>query len=315
MTVRKLHRGVRTQFQSVAAQTLDNFLAEELDYYINRAIRKFVNKNRPIIREERSNAQAEEAHDNLRTLIGVHHFDQIDITSLTDVGRGHKMDLSLIPDYEYFIAGRLIGDDYTANCRKMTTDSFLEHAQTTYNKPHFRRPPVTEKDGYLWIVQAADMEQDPEGFMLTYLKTFQPVSSELSVEIEVGSGTGTNDPDILIQNIPYTVAWDTTAAQTVDGFIDGKGQKVYNETGLVVGKSSPDTILLSGYNSHLSKSDIGVDVPTDPSATLNKTVGREPQTLDLPEETHQRIIDMTVMLLKRDLPQASSDKNKESDQQ
>jgi hypothetical protein len=82
----------------VAAQTLDNFLAEELDYYINRAIRQFVNKNRPIIREERSNAQAEEAHDNLRTLIGVHHFDQIDISSLTDVERGHKMDLSLVPD-------------------------------------------------------------------------------------------------------------------------------------------------------------------------------------------------------------------------
>jgi len=314
MTVRELHRGVRTQFQSVAAQTLDNFLAEELDYYINRAIRQFVNKNRPIIREERSNAQAEEAHDNLRTLIGVHHFDQIDISSLTDVERGHKMDLSLVPDYEYFIAGRLMGDGYTANCRKMTTDAFLEHAQTTYNKPHFRRPPVTEKDGYLWVIRAADMMQDPEGFMLTYLKTFQPVSSEMAVEIEVGSGTGSNDSDILIDGTAYTLVWDSTAAKSVQKFIDEKGQKVYNETGLVVGSSSPDSILLSGYNSHLSASSIGVDVPTDPSATLNKTVDQQPQTLDLPEETHQRIIDMTVMLLKRDLPQASSDKNQKGDE-
>lgn len=314
MTVRKLHRGVRTQFQSVAAQTLDNFLAEELDYYINRAIRNFVNKNRPIIREERSNAQAEEAHDNLRTLIGVHHFDQIDISSLTGVERGHRMDLSLVPDYEYFIAGRLMGDDYKANCRKMTTDAFLEHAQTTYNKPHFRRPPITEKDGYLWVIRAADMMQDPEAFMLTYLKTFQPVSSEMTVEIEVGSGTGSNDSDILIDGTAYTLVWDSTAEKSVQKFIDEKGQKVYNETGLVVGSSSPDTVLLSGYNSHLSASDIGVDVPTDPSATLNKTVGKQPQTLDLPEETHQRIIDMTVMLLKRDLPQASSDKNQEGDE-
>jgi len=314
MTVEELHRGVRTQFQSVAAQTLDNFLAEELDHYINRAARSFILKNRPVIREERSNAQAEEAHDNLRTLIGVHQFGQSEINSLSGVGRGHTMDLSLASGYEYFIAGRLIGDSYTANCRKMTTDAFFEHTQTTYNSPHFRRPPVTEKSGELWVIRAADMTGDPTKFILTYLRTFRPISSEMTVEIDVGNASGTSDPSIVIDGNSYAVVWDTSAEKTAEKFVADKGQAAYNETGIVA-ESSSGRVLLSGYNSPLSPSDIKTDVPTDPSATLSKAVTKETQTLDLPEETHQRIIDGTVRLLKRDLPQASSNQSSSENSQ
>jgi len=311
MTVSEIHKGVRTQFQSVSSQTLDNFLPEEIDYYVNRAVRRIVNSQRTHIRHDREgDERAEEAQDNLRTLVETHIATSSDISTLNSIGRGYTVDLSSgASDYEYFLHGHIIGSDYQANCRFTTYPKFHEHVPTTENDAIFREPPAIEKEGEIWFILSKEMGQ-PQEFTMAYLRPPKRMDSSFEYTIEVLSDTGSNDPSIEIDGNSYTVVWDTDVPTTVQKFVDEKGPQVRQDTGLVTSEGIGE-IVFTGYNSHLSGNEINEVNPSDPIATLTTGSSTPTQNIDLPEHTHQMVIDQTVQLLRSDLPQASNRQSSE----
>jgi len=312
MTVREIHRKVRTQFQSVAAQTLDNFLPEEIDHYVNRAVRQYVNQLRPSLRRQRNTPREDEAQDKLRTLIDTETFTDTDadFSGLPSLDRGQSVDLSEIQDYEYFIAARLSASEYRLNCRLTTLPEFYEHAPTEENTPVFREPVIAEVGDNLWIMRPSNHAASPETLFLTYLRHPQKISSVMQVKIDVSAGSGSTDPAIQIGPENYTVAFDKNRLDSVDTFVTNKGPQIRQETGLTV-EGEGGTIVITGYNSRFKTDQIVTDMPGDESLTLNKTETTSQQSLDLPEDTHQNIVDQTVALLKRDLPQAQSNQQAE----
>jgi hypothetical protein len=315
MTVREMHRKVRTQFDNVAAQTLDSFLPEEIDHYINRAVRQYVNQLRPPLRRERNTPKANEAQDKLRTLIDTETFTDADADfgNLPSVDNGQTVDVSTLSGYEYFIAARLSSSEYTLNCRLTTTTEFYEHAPTEENTPIFRKPVITESGDNLWILRPSNYPASPETLLLTYLKHPQKISSKVQVKIEVTAidGANSNNPKLNIGTHSYEVVGDTGKVTTIDNFISNNEGNIYQNTGFRVKNESPH-IVLESYDNPLTPLDVTVNNPsTSATANLSKAMTTSTTPLDLPEDTHQSIVDQTVMLIKRDLPQAQSQQQTE----
>lgn len=307
MTLPELHTQVRTQFEAVAAQTLDNFLPQEIDLYINRAIREFIGKMRPMLLQPRESGQSREALENLRDIVYTHSYATGDFTDIAEMKIGYSLPLSnLSPTYEYFISGRLNTDQDTYTAETTTIRDFYEHLETKHNVPLFRRPKVVERGDNL-LIALPDPDESPNTLELTYLGEFSRVDIKLVAEYQVSDNNESNTASIVIEGVYYDISkqvdgnGDFDAQATVDNFISTHSSDIKARHSIST-VDAGDTIKFVTANEKIVESDFELDA-NSAEVSLIKTFTSRPD-IPLPTTTHQEIANLTVGLMKRDLPQA-----------
>ena len=307
MTIAEMHRGVRTQFEQVASHTLDNFLPQEMDYYLNRATRTYVDKQRTLLLSSREQVQSREANENLRTLIANDSVDGLQVGSLPDYGtEASSLDLGVLSGpYSYFLKGRVKTDnDEFLTLRKVSLEEWHEHAPTKHNVPIFRRPVLYEQGNELWMILPAD-SGGISSVILTYLKDPAVLDSEAQVTVTVQESTGGSGPgEITINGATYDVVWDTDLSTTLKNFIDNNASTIWQNHQVRVEKDGTADLVFTSAAFFVTESSFSI---TDGQVALSLDMTSTRVDSDLPLHVHQDLIDLTVNLLRRDLPQPGSD--------
>lgn len=288
MNIEEIHNQIRVQFEALAAQTLDNFLPQEIDLYINKAVREYIEQNRPVLlQDEQPNRRAEAVEKMLRTLIYSHIYDDTDFSDMSTPYGGYSVPLGdTDPNYEYFVTGRLETDKNVYNAETVSVKAFYEHLQTRHNLPLFRRPKVVGRGNEL-LVSVPDPDEAPVGLEMTYLGGFKRVDIEMVLEYDF-SGSGST---VIIEGVEYP-------ATSPSDFLTTHKQDVRSRHDVMSEELSTDVLRLTTYNSGVKEEDFGGDVSV--STTTSRT------EIPLPVVSHQDLINLTVRLMRRDLPQVES---------
>lgn len=306
MTIAEMHRGVRTQFEQVASHTLDNFLPQEMDYYLNRSTRTYVDKQRALLLSPREQVQSREANENLRTLISNDTVADTDISSISNYGPGaNKVDVSALSDpYSYFLKGRLKTDnDEYLTLRKVSLEEWHEHAPTKHNVPIFRRPVLYEQGSELWILLPNETGAITD-LMLTYLTDPAVLNSEVQVTATVADSGGSGTGSISISGTAYDVVWDTDLSTTLQNFIDNNASTIWQTHQVRVERGQAGELVFTSAAFFITPSSF---TSSDGQASISLNTTNDRVDSDLPLHVHQDLVDLTVNLLRRDLPQPGSE--------
>jgi len=304
MTLPEIHTQIRVQFEAVAAQTLDNFLPQEIDLYLNRAIREFIDQFRPLLLQPQESGQSREASENLRTLLNKGTYEGPDFSSETSLEGGWFVPINdLTPTYEYFVTGRLSTDQDVYNVETTTPRDLYRHLETRHNIPHFRDAKLVER-GSDFLLALPDPDETPESLEITYLGEFDRVDIKLVIEYTVSNGSGNNTASIDIEGVSYDIPWNGDPGSTIDSFISSHKSDISSRHSIVV-EDIGNTIRLTTFNQNITEPSFKF---SSSGTSLSKDVTTSRPEIPLPTTTHQELVNLTVNLMKQDLPQAQSNR-------
>jgi hypothetical protein len=195
MTVQEMHMAVNIKLQQVASFSFDDFLPEEIDYYINLAISRWIRAKQQSVILEPDTVPASVSED-LYTLIKSVNFvlnnptvGQGSMVNSTKYDNAVRLDLKTIPDGDYYLYfySRSQTNNGWKNNNLVLTSMFNMYTETSTNKPYFRRLPVIFQDNSIYILRSIE-DNTINNVLLTYIKkpatvTFDTVDCDLPIHV------------------------------------------------------------------------------------------------------------------------------------
>lgn len=195
MTIQDMHIRVNTQLQVIGSNAVDEFRPEEIDIYLNRAIEKFIDDRRDLLRTQMNTPEEEGVTDDLRTLINRQVFTNDSGSALSEISdasgfnEAKEIDLtSLSNAYRHYVTSKTSISDGSGgegpwyNNRFVSPAVFSERSYTNGNSPVFRDFPVTVEKEKLLILPSFEVKDDlgPDitRVLLTYIQ--DPSTVDLS---------------------------------------------------------------------------------------------------------------------------------------
>lgn len=204
MNVKQMHTGVRLGVQKIDSNELDDLLPQEIDYYLNRAVEKFVNEQYNYLKNEERSIEGHFINDNLRALI---HEDLLTPQISGKYPNCLKFNYPSISGktFRNYIFGRLrLGDGALVNLRYVQPKGVKPYLRTGDNKPIFRDYPILLFSNKIYVVGDARRELDTSSELeLEYIvdpKTINFVSDP-QVDCDLPAHTHITIVDIAIQEI------------------------------------------------------------------------------------------------------------------
>lgn len=179
MTIQEMHIAVITQLEQVASYSFADFKPEEIDYYINRSISKWLRAKQSVIRDsEQSSPELVSISEDIYTLLKTVIFNRIPGPTegtLSNSGiyeNASIAQLSTIPDDDFYlyVLSRTQIDGEWKNNRLVTPTDFIGYTQTASDQPYFRNPPVTIQGNNLLVLRSVE-DVLINSFVLLYIKT------------------------------------------------------------------------------------------------------------------------------------------------
>lgn len=142
MNVKQMHTGIRLGVQKMDSAELDDMLPQEIDYYLNKAVERFVNEQYNYLKNEERSLEGHFVNDNLRTII---HEDLLSVQTAGKYPNAIQADMPSPSGktYRNYIFGRLKMNDGTVlNLRYIQPKTVKSYIETGDNKPIFREYPI-----------------------------------------------------------------------------------------------------------------------------------------------------------------------------
>lgn len=145
----------------------DEFLPQEIDYFLNEAVKDYIKMQVSSIKNEDRDIQSQFVSENLRTLITTANITGIEeVTYLPNSIRG-----SLPADYLYYIFSRIYSNNQWKNCRRLEPKGIKDFVETDFNSPIFREYPLMiENDKIIIIGNSIDILSINNQISFTYIK-------------------------------------------------------------------------------------------------------------------------------------------------
>jgi hypothetical protein len=165
MDVIEMHTAVDLGLQRIGSNALDNFYPEEVDWYLNDSVNKYIKLQVGEIREAGDNHVP--AHENLRTLV---EYGSISLGAYT---LGSSRSGALPSDFHLFLGANVEGATSSKQYRTdlVTPTEFLRHQPTESDQPVFRHLPLTLIGGDLVTVGDVEVGEVVDTAHLIYIKT------------------------------------------------------------------------------------------------------------------------------------------------
>jgi hypothetical protein len=153
MNIDQMHIGVHLGVQKVAANVLDDYLPEEVDYYLNNAITTFVRQQYSLIKNEDRSPEAQYVNENLRTIIATTVLSNYSVVDYW----GNSVAAQLPTDYLYYLNSYTnVGGTIKAH-RLLQPKGLKDYIQSKSNKPLFRElPTILENNRIIFVGDARD---------------------------------------------------------------------------------------------------------------------------------------------------------------
>lgn len=209
MTVQELHYAVDQGLQKVGSYAYDNFLPDEIDYWLNRAQERFV-KQRAFVEGDSKGlgfAGSQKRLDDLREILYINYTDDVAAAAGAE---SQQYDLPV--DYMFLV--NLRARIYRNRCKPADTSGplFTVPVRIVNNAEIFflQQDPFARSqiDTPLATLSQADITvfQDNESFILEgisldYIRTPQEIDLQLNQTSELADHTHQEIVDIAVKNI------------------------------------------------------------------------------------------------------------------
>lgn len=167
MNATELHIGVNLGVQKVASNINDDFLPQEIDYYLNESVKDYIKQQYSSIKVENRNIESQYVNENLRTLIATAEISPVSVVDyLPNAVQG-----DIPSDYLYYIFSRTKNDSSWYNNRRLESKGIKNYIETESNSPIFREFPLLIEGDKLTVIGNATEELDTDTTLrLTYIK-------------------------------------------------------------------------------------------------------------------------------------------------
>lgn len=197
MDISHIHGSIILSIDEVGSYSTDQLVPEEIDDYINKAVRDYINEQRHILRTDRP--EAEEVYNKLYTL------ETSEIIEFKDNNEDlYFLNVSSIPNFDYYISSKVffgVGGNKESKYGVLKHKSYFDkYSSTKYNTSLFRHTPVYINDEFLHVLQGVD-DQEPTSIDVTYLETPTEVSLEDDITVPLPAHTHRDIVDLASQYI------------------------------------------------------------------------------------------------------------------
>ena len=153
MNIDQMHIGVHLGVQKVAANVLDDYLTEEVDYYLNNAITAFVRQQYTLMKNEGRSPESQYVNENLRTIIATTELSNYSVVDYW----GNSVAAQLPTDYLYYLNSYTnVGGTIKAH-RLLQPKGLKDYIQSKSNRPLFRElPTILENNRIIFVGDARD---------------------------------------------------------------------------------------------------------------------------------------------------------------
>lgn len=167
MNTAQLHIGVNLGLQKVASNIYDDFLSEEVDYYLNETVNNYIKQQYSLIKNEGRGIEHQYINENLRTLIITD--DLAPPVVVSHIPNAYRF--TLPGDYLYYIFSRVKVGDQWINNRAVEPKGIKRYIKTQHNDPIFREFPVLlESDKIIVIGDSTINLSTSASVVLTYIR-------------------------------------------------------------------------------------------------------------------------------------------------
>lgn len=202
MDVEEMHVGVNLKLQEIASFAYDDLLPQEVDYYLNDAIIKFVDQRKEVLRATSDSVRSTDAWEDLRSLITDYTFvndsSNTDLSQASGFPNALEASLSDLPDdYLHYISSRTKlsdgegGEGRYVNNRIVKSEKALDHSYYSKQSPFYEEFALMITSTSLVIIPMDDLK-DLFGPEITKV-WFLYITTPSSVDIEAGDDSDLPD--------------------------------------------------------------------------------------------------------------------------
>lgn len=167
MNTSQLHIGVNLGVQQVASNVRDDFLSEEVDYYLNESVKDYIKQQYSEIKTESRDIESQYVNENLRTLITT---SELGNSSVVDY-LPNTVEAPLPDNYLYYIFSRTKNDNQWFSNRRLEPKAIKDYVESESNSPQFREFPVLLQNGIVLVIgDAVNQLSENTNIYLTYIK-------------------------------------------------------------------------------------------------------------------------------------------------
>lgn len=167
MNTSQLHIGVNLGVQQVASNVRDDFLSEEVDYYLNESVKDYIKQQYSEIKTESRDIESQYVNENLRTLITTIELGNSSVVDYLP----NTVEAPLPDNYLYYIFSRTKNDNQWFSNRRLEPKAIKDYVESESNSPQFREFPVLLQNGIVLVIgDAVNQLSENTNIYLTYIK-------------------------------------------------------------------------------------------------------------------------------------------------
>ena len=200
MNILELHIGVNLGTQKIASNINDEFRPQEIDYFLNEAVKDYIKAQYSSIKNEDRNIQSQFALENVRTLVSTVNLSNIAVETLYP----NSIRGSLPTDYLYYISSRTKIADNWYNNRKLEPKGIKDYIDTAFNSPVFREFPLliqSDNVGALVMVIGNSQHNPASGNLADNYISFTYIKKPVKIDFQNANDEYTSLPDHTHQEI------------------------------------------------------------------------------------------------------------------
>ena len=172
MNILEFHIGVNLRTQKIGSNVNDNFLPEEIDYFLNEAVKDYIKAQYSSIKNEDRNLESQFTNENLRPIIKTENLSNIGSSYLPNSIEG-----GLPNDYLYYIFARTTINGSLYNNRKLEPKGIKDYIETEFNSPIFRELPLLIEGNKVTVIgNVIDPPDTNSTISFTYIKKPDKIS-------------------------------------------------------------------------------------------------------------------------------------------
>ena len=181
MDIQQMHLAVDLGLQRVASFAFDDFLPQEIDIYLNDAIKKYVEVQRDLIITRSGMEEASKGIENVAPL--VNRASAVSVLGMVD--KEFKVDIGdLDPKPAFWLGVQVKFPDGFRNAMRVTPEEYNKYQTTKFGRPVFRDIPMIASGKYLYGVVSSEEDALPELIIYTYLT----MPDDVKLDLEDGDG-------------------------------------------------------------------------------------------------------------------------------
>lgn len=213
MTVQELHYAFDQGLQKVGSYAYDNFLADEVDFWLNRAQERFI-KDRVFVSSDVKQlgfAGSQKRLDDIREIVSINYIDD---TAATPGTESQEYDLPV--DYLYLINLRAriyknrcapadtSGSIFTVPVRLVNNVEVYFLQQDPFSRSQIDTPLATLSENDITVYQSNE-SFILEGISLDYIRMPQEIDLQLNQTSELADHTHQEIVDMAVKNVLETI--------------------------------------------------------------------------------------------------------------